>query len=1790
MSGPLIAGYTLKTQLYSSARTLVYRGSRDHDGLPVILKLLNEASPGFEDVTRFQREYEIGRRVSEAGAVRVLALEPVLNSWAIVMEDSGARALRLLMEERRLRLDEVLRFGAGIAAALAAIHRQNVIHKDVNPANIIVEPVRETVRLIDFGLATQLSREAPSFLNPQLLEGTLRYISPEQTGRMNRAIDHRADLYSLGVTLYEMLTGKVPFAATDAMEFVHQHIAQQPVPPHGVDPSIPLPLSEIVLKLLSKRAEDRYQSALGVQKDLEFLLGAGLSRERAVPAGLADFIPGQNDVFNRFQLPQKLYGREAQLEALTRVLERAARHRAELALVAGESGMGKSVLVHELQRSVLGRHALFVSGKFDLLQHDVPYASLSQGFSDFLRHLLTLSEEQLSRWRLRLSEALGENGQVIVEVLPLLKQIIGTQPPMAALPAQEARLRFTFVFQRFVMALGTEKAPLVLFLDDLQWADLPSLHLIQSLLENPRAQHLLIVGAYRENEVGNAHPLRQLVAAVEKADTPVTTLFLSPLKLEHVEQLVVDTFHRDTDYAAPLIRLLWERSGGNAFFLAQLLRTLHEERLVVFSHEDASWHWDLEEIRARGLTDNIIQLMVRKLRNLPEATQRVLERAACIGNRFQLGSLAIVQGHPAMLTSQELSPAIEEGLILPLDNRWRLAEQGWTEQATYKFLHDRVQQAAYSLIPEESRPELHLRIARLLLARTAPEDLEERLTDLVQQFNLGCVLITDEEERHVVARLNLQAGQKAKASAAFAPALRYFSTGLSLLPEDAWTQHYELCLELHTETMEAEYLNAHPQRGDALAELVLTRAREPIQKAKVYASRASFASAQKYMTRAIDDGYQGLALLGLELPRHVNHSELLEAVRSVKLLMAGKNAKDLLTLPLMTDPRWLAASQISLTLIASIYLQDVLVSFALTMEMVKLCLQHGNPPEAPYHYSGFASMHAALLGDVDTAIEYGDIAFEMLTRLDVNRVKAKVYMHRSIFTLHLKVHLRETMPLLKKAIQAGQDCGDLQFMGYSATLASRHAFYASEPLEEVLQEHARNLELMIQWKLEIGAHAVRAIQQTCFCLMGRARDAKRLQGDSFDEEVELPWAQAKQYSAGLSELYLQKMLLAYLFRDADLAVAMSEAGEPYASTQMGQFAQPLRIFLQSLVLLMASKSAAEDTQKQAVAKVRQNQDKLNQWATRSPMNWHHRYQLVEAELARVQADSPSAARLYEEALTGARKQGYVNDEALCHELMGEFFLGMGRVRLAHDSFVDAAAAYRRWGAEAKVADLEKRYPQAFKLKRAPAFHSASAKDTESSSSQGEQLDLSTVLKAEQTISGEIRLDRLLDRLIQIAMENAGAQRGMLILVRGGQLTIEAEQTMGPSSAPALPEAVEGSPRLSTAIVHFAARTLENVVLDDASTQGMFIHDPYVAQHHLRSVLCAPLINQGQLVALLYLENNHTTRAFTADRLGVLRLLSAQAALSLKNALLFAQLEDYSHTLEQRVEERTRELQTKNEALDRAMRQLRDTQKKLVAQEKLASLGALTAGIAHELKNPLNFINNFTEITMEFADELSTGVKAQFPQMPMKSAQDLDQLLTRIQQSVSKVQEHGQRATQIINRMLMHSRDSSEAKASVNLNKVLEESLSLSYRGLSSRVDGFTLDVQTHYDPAVGEVEMVASELSRVFINAVDNACYALQQKKKLLGDRFSPRLEVSTRARGALAEVRIRDNGPGIPDALLDKVFTPFFTTKPAGEGTGLGLSLSHDIIVGGHHGELRIDSVEGEFTELIIEIPRSAS
>ncbi|ATB37436.1 protein kinase [Cystobacter fuscus] len=1773
---PLV-GYALNHLLHRSERSSIYSAYRTSDGAAVILKLLGDEYPSAEAVTRLRREYELARVASGHGGVGILGLEPVQSSWAIVMEDRGARALSARLGARRLPLEEALWLGARIATALAALHGRHIVHKDLNPSNIIVSPTLDEVWLIDFGLSTMISRENPSLQSPNVLEGTLRYLSPEQTGRMNRAVDHRADLYSLGITLYELLLGHVPFQAADAVEFVHLHIAQRPVPPHEVDPTIPRTVSDVVMKLLAKTAEERYQSALGVKADLELCL-AHLGAPGGEPP---DFSPGHQDVSNRFLLPQRLYGREAEVAVLLETFERAAHGRAELLLVAGSSGVGKSALVQELHKPVVRRHGTFASGKFDQLQRDIPYASLVQAFTDIVRQLLTEKPERLEHWRQRLTQALGGSGQVLLDVVPDLERIVGPQPSTPGLPPTETQLRFHLVFQRFAQALATENHPLVLFLDDLQWADRPSLNLLQTLLTDPDCRHLLIIGAYRDNEVDGTHPLRMMLEAPGVEGTRLTSLTLAPLGLAHVEQLVGDTLHCEPERARPLARLAHERTEGNPFFLGQWLRILYEETLIDFDPKRFTWKWDLQSIRERGITANVVELMSRSIQRLPSSTQEVLQLAACLGARFDLATLAIVRQSPTAQLATELHQAIEVGLVLPVDERWKRTEQEGSQDTTYKFLHDRVQQAAYALIPEEQRAALHLRIGRLLLAATPEEQRDDRLFDIVHQLNRGLGIEHSPEERYETARLNLLAGRKARNSAAFEPALRFFTAGIALLPGDAWEKHHELSFELHAEAMDAEFANARLERSQAISELLLARARTPLEKIRVYETLAHFAIIRNEPQQSVEHGYRAMEMLGVNLPRNISMPELLAQVQAMRELLAAKTDRDLLEMPLTHEPQWLAVSRIGMMLATPLFNTQPTLSLAVQLEALQLCLRHGRSPEMPYFLGSIGMALAVFLGDLDAATRCGRLVLQFPTHADSKRYKAKLLQLVAGFT-HWKTHWRASDPLLLESTQLAQESGEFEFMAHGAARLSMRIVYQGDPLDMVLHEQERNLALVNRYELKYATLVIRIAMQACLNLMGRAVEPTRLVGAVFHED-QLSQIRTNQNAHMESLIYVQKLMLECFFRQAETRVA--EDAESYIQSSLGTVSFVIFHYYSALVWLLRCRTAPPEEQERLLEKVEQNQRKMKHWADHGPMNLLHRYQLVEAERARLRGDTVAASHLYEEAAANALKNRYLNDVALAHELAGEFYLSLGRERLARDCLLDAANAYRRWGAEAKVADLEQRYPQVF-TRRADANPSSSEAPSHSSRGSTSALDASTVLKAAQALSGELVLERLVDTLMRFAIENAGAQRGLLLMERHGRLAIVAERSLsGPASAP-LPAPFEGDERLSSAIVHYVVRTGESVVLDNAAAEGRFTTDTYVVQHAARSVLCAPLVTQGKRVALLYLENHLTDGAFTADRLEVLRTLLAQAALSLQNALLYDQLEDYSRTLEQKVEQRTHELQTKNEELGQTLRQLRDTQQQLVAQEKLASLGSITAGIAHELKNPLNFINNFSELLGELTEDLSTSLDSQRYRMEPGIHEDMSSTLATMRQNTQKIHEHGQRANQIINGMLLHSRAAASEREPSDLNAVLAESLTLLQHGLRSGVREITPEVHVNYDASLGAVELVRSELSRVFINLVANASHALRQKKLALGMTFTPRLDITTRNLGEHVEVRIRDNGTGIPAAHLNRVFDPFFTTKPPGEGTGLGLSISHDIIVGTHQGSLRLESREGEFTEAIIELP----
>ncbi len=947
-----LPGYQILSTISENENTLVYRGIREQDEQPVILKVLKQDYPTPLQLSQYQQEYEITHNLNLVGVVKAYSLEKYQNTLVIIFEDFGGKSLRKCLNERikagkeLISLEEFLRIAIQIADSLGNIHAANIIHKDLNPANILVNSETGQLKIIDFGMSTVLSQENTSVNNPNILEGTLAYISPEQTGRMNRSLDYRTDFYSLGVTFYELLTHRLPCEATDVLELVHFHIAKQPVPPvegrrqkaEGRREEIPQVVSDIVMKLLAKNAEERYQSAWGLKADLE-----GCLRQLVATGKVETFSLGSQDISDKFQITQKLYGREQEIAALLGTFERVIgdlseeqrtnnkqqitnnKGQSELMLVAGYAGIGKSVLVQEIYKPITQKRGYFISGKFDQFQRNIPYFGMIKAFQELVEQLLTESETQLELWREKLLAALGSNAQVIIDVIPEVELIIGKQPEVPELSAAESQNRFNLVFQNFIELFTTSKRPLVIFLDDLQWADGASWKLIQLLMSGSETG-LFLIGAYRDNEVGSAHPLRLTVEELQLIGVNVNQIFLSPLNLTTVNQLIADTLKESPEQTRQLAELLVRKTHGNPFFMKEFMKSLYEEGLLYFDINKLNWNWDLEQIQAREFTDNVVELMTSKIQKLPVKTQQVLKLAACICNQFELETLAIVNQKSPKETAASLWEAVTEGLILPIGDAYKLIELDIISELSnnldklvasprvqpitieYKFAHDRIRQAAYSLIPEDQRQTIHRQVGELLWQNTSDKQLEQKVFDIVNQLNLGGELINSQVKPDELAKLNLIAGKKAKASAAYEPSFNYLKIGIGLLGEDGWQTEYKLTLELYVNAASTAYSCGDFQQMDELVQTVLYHGKTLLDKVKVYAVKIEAYTAQNQLLEAIKTALSVLKLLGIELPEKPNKLQILLGFIRTKFTLRGKRVEDLINLPQMTRSRQVSSN------------------------------------------------------------------------------------------------------------------------------------------------------------------------------------------------------------------------------------------------------------------------------------------------------------------------------------------------------------------------------------------------------------------------------------------------------------------------------------------------------------------------------------------------------------------------------------------------------------------------------------------------------------------------------------------------------------------------------------------------------------------------------------------------------------------------------------------------------------------------------------------------------------------
>jgi predicted ATPase/GAF domain-containing protein/tRNA A-37 threonylcarbamoyl transferase component Bud32 len=1476
--------------LFQGANSTVYLVEDSVLAKKVAVKVMREERPNPEQIQVFYNEYEIIKELNFDGIRNIYRRDTWDNKPALVMEYLKGLSWDNYFNQNPFNMREFLRLAIQTCQVLGEIHKHNIIHKDLNGKNIFITDDKK-VKIIDFGISTKINLKTRHLGNPEKLEGTLPYISPEQTGRMNRVVDYRTDLYSLGVIFYEVLTDRLPFNSNDAMELVHAHLAQIPENPKKFNPRIPDVVAFIILKLLRKNAEDRYQSAFGLKADLEKCL------KRLEEKGQIDeFELGEDDFSGKLQIPQKLYGRTNELGKMMDTFERACQGAAELLLVSGYSGVGKSALVHEIHKPITERRGYFIEGKFDQFQKNIPYSAWVQAFKGFISNLLTENHTRLDYWRNKIMWAVGANGKVLTDVFPDLELIIGEQPEVAELGATEAQNRFNYVFQNFVNTISRQEHPLVIFIDDWQWADSGSLNLLKLVLTNCNEDYLLIIAAYRDNEVGEAHQFSMTLDELYEDEVKITNIELDNLTYFNVINLLQDTLNLEVAELEDLAQMIMEKTQGNAFFVNQMLKSLHEDDLLYFDFDKRRWNWELEKIKALNITDNVVNLMANKIQKLDKNVQQVLQTAACIGNRFEKDFLNFIYENTLYLVNisvqDNLEIALAEGLIIPLDK-------------DYKFAHDRIQQAVYSLIDETLKKEAHLHIGRLLLKYLPEEQREDFIFDIINQMNLGDELITDKNEKFFLAQLNLTAGKKARDAGAYRPAFDYLSKAIHLIDENAWQEHYDFTLELFSQMIEASFLKGEFKLTEQYIKIILENAQNILDKKAAYEITMQYHIAQGRQQKALEAGLEMVDLLNIELsekpPRRVN-------------------INNLYTLPEMTDKYKNAAMEIMDSIITPAWSSNPELFRKITYTMVDLSIKYGNSASSCVGYAFYGGLLCGNLGDIERGYQFGKLAVKLLDKFDAKFFRAKVDNLYISTVMHWKEPARSLRKPYFEAIQVGLETGEVEFASYNIVESCHYHFMMGMDLEGLSNKFAKDYALIEQLNQEFHQNYLMPWQQMIANLMKESKQTLLLKGDFFDEDYFLPKFKRDNQLTLCFVTYQAKYFLAYHFGEIEAAYQALLEADKFTEGVVGMLHLPKHIFYYSLILLKKFSTFEVEQKPSVLAQILKNQKNLQNWAYHSPANHQHKYDLVQAELMKLAGQTLKAMDLYEKAIVNAQKNKYIHEEALAYELASQFYAQIGKERIAKTYMEDAHHKYQLWGASKKIEYLEYQYPQ-FLRSKISLTNTINTRNTTIVSSIGtgsavQQLDMHSIIKASQTLSGQVVLSSLLEKMMRIVVENAGAEKGLLVLPENNKWFLEAEYYANSAEVNALQhipvEQVDGNtekPKLSSGLVNYVIRTKETIVLHDAANEKSVIGPNYVKKVGAKSVLCMPLMYKGEISGVLYLENNLVTDAFTPDRLEVLEILSSQITISIQNALL------YEH-LEEKVAERTAEVMAQKEIIEK----------------------------------------------------------------------------------------------------------------------------------------------------------------------------------------------------------------------------------------------------------------------------------
>ncbi len=1726
-----LPGYDFLEKVYEGERNVIYKAVKNNN--KIIIKTSKYSYPKLAEIRRLVHEYEMISRFSSQWIIRPVELIDFQNKPYLAMEDIEGTSLDTLIQGQGLQLNLFLDLAVKIVTAVSEIHKNNIIHKDIKPQNIIYNAVSGELNIIDFENAAYFQTEEADPSTDEFFEGSIAYMSPEQSGRMNRSADYRSDYYSLGVTFYQLLTSELPFLTDDTMKVFHAHLAQMPESPSRKNQT-PEIISDIIMKLMEKNPESRYQSSYGILQDLKKCRQA--VNELGEEGFKSFYFPvALSDGFSELRISKRLYGREKETESLLNafksVHETGSIH---LTLLSGYSGIGKSALAMELQRSVVSAGGYFLSGKFDQLNSNKPFYAVIQVFSRLITQLLGENKETSAEFKDRILSALGKNGRLLTDLIPELEVIVGKQPDVFEVSSQENANRFNILFINFLKVFTQKENPVTIFLDDMQWADSSSLGLILNILQEPSLKWFCLILAYRKNEVPENHPFHKMIQKLKLDETKISKIDLLSLSVNNISEMLCDTFHLPLDEVKSLAELLYRKTEGNPFFVRETLVKLYNEKLLVFDSEKGKWFWDIGNIQNIQFAENVIDLLVKKIKSFTAETIDVLRLASCIGNRFDLKTVSIISETDYKKILKYIEPAIQEELIVSSEN---------LEKGFFQFQHDKVQQACQEQIKEEERAHIRLKIGKLLLKSLSSEEKHNRIFEITEHLNAGSHLISDENEKVSLIEMNLSAAERAKHSAAYAASLLYLRKAKELFFDSLWERNFYLSYRLFKEQAEAEHLNGNFENSVDLIEYAEQKCVKNTDKGSllnlliiIYSVQGKFDKSYKIIIKI-------LSLFNIEIEGRDSSEIFSEEVSEIRSAMGERSFASLDSLPLISSPEQELIARTLANATATSYQYATHLFPILGAKLVNIYLKYGNMKDS-YGYALYGIMLNASFSDYKRAYECFELTYRLSEKYSNISAKAKAANLLANYGSPFLKPLKDSERINRECIEAGLESGEFEHGGYGIGNDLVNSFFQGMHLGAIRLKVNELRPVAGKFKHSIALGIVSGTELILAYLA--ETDLKK---ESRDEEDFLKLFGSDNGSYPLAMYRIMKEYSNFILDRADICCRESAETGSLLQYVTGTYLAVEHTFIHSLSLAGQFEVFSEKEKRTASEKISENILLLKNWSDTCPENFLNQYLLVLAEQFRIQGDFWNAMIYYDKSAAEANMNGFLQNEALANELAGKMFLVQGKTEFARPYLMKSYQIYETWGAGFKCEKLKEKYPNIFRSELKASAQYMDMNDDSVfnrtlryiSSRLNEKLDLQTVIRTTHILSEEIDFDRLIVKIMNSLLENSGADRGVFIAVeedrRTGeeQLLIEADCRVERSGLNIRRKKKLADSDIPLSIVNNVYRTGKMLVLENASMSEDFLNDSYIQRNGTKSILCFPVENQNKLLGIIYLENSLATHIFSESRVDILNILSLQIAISLQNAKFIIDLEE--------------------------------ARKK--AEEASAVKSDFLANMSHEIKTPMNGI------------------------LGMKSLMEMTALTEEQKEYLRVIGVCSESLLIIINDILNISRLES---GSISLEEApfdLFKSTADAAKIVQSEIRQKKLYLNYSIDKNLPQfIVGDESRLRQILLNLLNNAVKFTNEG----GIDFSIKLKQKTKNVYSI-EFSIRDTGIGIVEEKLSKIFDPFTQADNSISrkfgGTGLGLSISRKLaeLLGGTVSAesvfgvgstftLRLNVVEYEFSE----------